>query len=125
MTRIFVYGTLRMGQCRNHVLSDSEYLGGARTKPEFTMWDLGPYPAVTNFGADSIAGEVYEVDERTLAELDRIEGHPRLYRRTDIELADGQPVQTYLYACEQGTLAYSNRVPSGDWCQHTQQKNRA
>jgi gamma-glutamylcyclotransferase (GGCT)/AIG2-like uncharacterized protein YtfP len=64
-------------------------------------------------GAHAVAGEVYEVDEATLAALDRLEGHPRFYRRTRIALDDTSLVQTYLLPPEQ--VEGHPVVASGNW----------
>lgn len=58
-------------------------------------------------------GEVYEVDEPTLAALDRLESHPRFYRRTAIRLATGDDVETYLLTAQQ--VAGRSVIPSGSW----------
>ena len=60
-----------------------------------------------------MAGEVYEVDQATLAALDRLEGHPRFYRRTRIALEDGAAVETYLLAPEQ--VEGRPVIDSGNW----------
>ena len=64
-------------------------------------------------GEHAVAGEVYEVDEATLAALDRLEGHPRFYRRTRIALEDGAAVETYLLAPEQ--VEGRPVIDSGNW----------
>jgi hypothetical protein len=47
-------------------------------------------------GAHAIARDVYDVDAKTLARLDVLEGHPRYYRRVPIKLADGSSAETSL-----------------------------
>ncbi len=49
----------------------------------------------------------------TLAALDRLEGHPRFYRRTRIALEDGAAVETYLLAPEQ--VEGRPVIDSGSW----------
>ena len=56
---------------------------------------------------------MYEVDEATLAALDRLEGHPRFYRRTRIALEDGAAVETYLLPPEQ--VEGRPVIASGNW----------
>jgi len=96
MTRVFVYGSLLSGEPNHSVLSRARRIGEARTPPRFVLHDLGAFPAMIEGGAHAISGEVYEVDEKTLARLDVLEGHPRFYRRTPIVLADGTSAETYL-----------------------------
>jgi gamma-glutamylcyclotransferase (GGCT)/AIG2-like uncharacterized protein YtfP len=98
---IFVYGTLKRGQLRANVLADtnSKFLGEAKTAAEFTLFDtLRGYPALLHRGDTSVKGELYEVTAETLAELDLIEGHPNLYKRERLKLADGQMAWVYVWA---------------------------
>jgi gamma-glutamylcyclotransferase (GGCT)/AIG2-like uncharacterized protein YtfP len=63
-----------------------------------------------------VIGELYEVDDETLAALDRLEGHPSFYRRTAITLApprDAEPVWTYLLRPEQ--VEDRSRIELGSW----------
>jgi gamma-glutamylcyclotransferase (GGCT)/AIG2-like uncharacterized protein YtfP len=81
-TRVFVYGTLLAGEPNHRVLAGARLVANARTEPAFELRDLGPFPGLVSSGAHAVAGEVYEVDEATLAALDRLEGHrPRRRRR--------------------------------------------
>ncbi len=50
-------------------------------------------------GADPVQGELWEVDEACVAQLDQVEGVPRLYQREVVELVApfSQPAETYLY----------------------------
>lgn len=112
-TRVFVYGTLLAGERNHYHLERARLVAEARTQPAFTLYDFGPYPAMVAIGNHAIVGEVYEVDEPTLAAMDRLEGHPRFYRRTSIRLKDGSTVETYLLQPEQvGQLPI---IPSGSW----------
>lgn len=100
-TRVFVYGTLLAGE-RNHFhLEGARLVAEARTQPAFTLYDFGPYPGMVATGNHAVVGEVYEVDEPMLAAMDRLEGHPRFYRRTSIRLEDGSAVEAYLLQPEQ------------------------
>ncbi len=93
---IFVYGTLRRGQANHHLLGDSRFARRASTEAAFQLVDLVRYPGMIP-GHRSVLGEVWLVDEPTLARLDELEGHPRLYERRLVRLADGVPVEAYVY----------------------------
>ncbi|TNF24106.1 MAG: gamma-glutamylcyclotransferase [Deltaproteobacteria bacterium] len=67
-------------------------------------------------GATAVIGEVYEVGPRTLAALDRLEGHPGFYERRPIRLEDGEEVQAYLLSAAQ--VRGRPRIASGDWLDH-------
>lgn len=112
-TRVFVYGSLLSGERNHHFLARSQHIGEARTRPMYTLFDLGAYPALVAEGTTSITGEIYEVDEATLAELDRLEGHPRLYQRTPIILANNTPVVTYLM--DAARVEGCTPITSGSW----------
>ncbi|MEM1355411.1 MAG: gamma-glutamylcyclotransferase family protein [Planctomycetota bacterium] len=104
MTRLFVYGTLKRGDCRAYLLGHAEYLGEARTTPDYRLYTHGPYPALVEAGRVGVSGrpirgELYQVDSETLERLDEEEGVDEgLYERKDIALS-GQSVgaQAYFY----------------------------
>ncbi|MBI2571871.1 MAG: gamma-glutamylcyclotransferase [Candidatus Schekmanbacteria bacterium] len=114
--KIFVYGTLRRGECRWPALEHSEYLGEAVTEASFELADLGPFPGLVRGGATPVVGECYRVDDATLARLDTIEQHPRFYVREAVKLADGTMAMAYLLNQEQTQGA--PRIASGDWVRH-------
>jgi gamma-glutamylcyclotransferase (GGCT)/AIG2-like uncharacterized protein YtfP len=122
---VFVYGSLMKGY-RNHRLleaGNARYLGRAATSPRYTLVDLMVFPGLLEVGRTRVRGEVYEVDVPTLANLDRLEGHPRFYRRQHVSLAQSSrqlrrehhraKVWAYFLSVEE----YGQRpeIPSGDW----------
>src|SRR5688572_14820404 len=111
---IFVYGTLRKGGSNHYLIEEGggRFVRIARTRPEFELLDLGPYPGMVAGGSTSVLGEVYVVDARLRERLDRLEDHPRWYRRTSITLADGSDVETYLLQSHPST---ARSIESGDW----------
>jgi gamma-glutamylcyclotransferase (GGCT)/AIG2-like uncharacterized protein YtfP len=113
---VFVYGTLLRGEANHDLLAAARFVAEARTEPCFELFDLGPFPAMSANGQTAVLGEVYAVDDATLARLDRLEGHPSFYQRTQIRLDDGQVVQTYLM--ERTKMRGRVRIPSGDWRAH-------
>lgn len=117
MTLVFVYGTLRRGQHNARVLGDSVYCGQSRTEAAYIMLHLGGFPAIVTapkgFGR-SIVGEVYAVDDATLADLDRLEGAPDFYRREMITLPDNGD-QAWVYILNDDTTRAYPIIPSGDW----------
>ena len=113
---VFTYGTLLRGEVNHDLLIRARFVAEARTEPRFDLFDLGPFPAMSAGGETAVLGEVYAVDDATLARLDRLEGHPRLYQRTQIRLDDGQEVQTYLM--ERSRMRGRVVIRSGDWRAH-------
>lgn len=81
---IFVYGTLKQGEGNHRYLENSIFLGNAQVKGE--LLDIGPFPALLGKKDDIskptwVQGEVYLVDNQTLARLDRLESEGSLYHR--------------------------------------------
>lgn len=95
-TRVFVYGTLMRGEPNHRLLERAVFVRAARTWPEFKMVSLGGCPAICSGGATAIDGELFDVDAEMLAALDRLEGHPRFYRRTEIEIVGRGRAHAYL-----------------------------
>jgi len=110
--RIFVYGTLMRGEANDRQLAGLAY-APARTRAEWTMVSLGGFPGIIAGGATTIDGEVYEVNDRVLARLDRLEGHPHFYRRMPVLLVDGTLAETYVLPASYRND--HNKIPSGSW----------
>lgn len=85
---IFVYGTLKSGHSRNSFLKNQRYLGTALTTPEYKMFRYSSFPALVKVPlGNSIFGEVYEVNDSCILELDEVEGVQHgLFFRSEISL---------------------------------------
>ena len=111
------YGSLRRGMSNHqYYLSDSEYKGTFSTEPEYTLHSLQWYPGLKLNGNTSVVMEVYEVDEKTLTNLNRLEGYypgekSTFYDRIEIDTPWGKAF-TYIYVNE---LSKDSIVESGDW----------
>ena len=114
MVRIFVYGTLRKGECRNYLLEDSQFIGYARAKG-YLLYNIGSYPGMVEGGGE-VVGEVYEIPESLLEKLDWVEGVPDLFRRELIEvtLETGQTISAYAYIYNR-KIDNKLLISSGDW----------
>ena len=114
-----VYGSLRKSMSNyQYYLSSSEYKGTFSTEPEYTLHSLSYYPGLKLDGNTSIVMEVYEVDEETLKNLNRLEGYrpgetSTFYDRIKINTPWGKAF-TYIYVNE---LSKDSIVESGDWCE--------
>ena len=102
---VAVYGSLRRGMSNyQYYLSNSEYKGTFTTEPEYTLHSLSYYPGLKLNGNHSIVMEVYEVDEDTLKNLNRLEGYypgekSTFYDRIEIDTPWGKAF-TYIYVNE-------------------------
>jgi len=104
---VFVYGTLKRGGRLNKVLKDigAEFVGEAKTKKGFLMFNLKWYPGVKKAKgsmkekAYPIPGEVYQISKENLGVLDGVEGYPVLYTReeVDVVLDNGETVKAVMY----------------------------
>lgn len=111
--RVFVYGSLLSGEANHRELAGATLVGPAATSPVFTLVDLGPYPALLRGGVQSVKGELFLVDAGVLARLDAFEGHPELYTRATISLADGTSAEAYLF--DRAKAEGCEIIASGDW----------
>ena len=86
---VFVYGSLKSG-FHNHKLleeADAIFVGEDVTSGAYRMGGMGgSFPAVVERLQDyHIAGEIYKVDNETLALIDQLEGNGTFYERKLIE----------------------------------------
>lgn len=108
---VFVYGSLKSGEQYHFILGDSARLGPWTTPPAWHFWDLDGYPAMSPGGAVAVVGEVYRVDGRTLAALDRLEEVPTLYQRATLATPWGE---AFCYIVERPP-ADRVALPDGAW----------
>src|SRR6185503_9965282 len=85
---VFVYGTLRRGNAGSMSVRfpNAKFIGDAKVTG--SLYDLGAYPGLLLDDSKSlVVGEVYEVDEAVLNELDEFEATSNYQRReTDVSL---------------------------------------
>lgn len=115
MQNVFVYGTLKTGHGNHRRLGTSPaYLGPCKIKGR--MYSLGPFPAIAlkDVSDDEVVhGEVYAVSDSTLADLDRLEGHPSFYKREEIATDYGT---AWVYAMDHYTrLKDMAVIKTGVW----------
>ena len=116
---LFVYGTLQRGERLNTWLVQ----GGARfdreaaTLPKWRLFDLwGSFPAMVPGGSASVAGELWWVDDATLARLDQIEG---AYDRKVVTLAGGCAFAwAYVLKRIPEVGVDVEQIEGGNWKQH-------
>jgi gamma-glutamylcyclotransferase (GGCT)/AIG2-like uncharacterized protein YtfP len=108
---VFVYGTLKTGFWNNRLMADAILIGQACTADMMLLVD-GPFPYMASPSqfvgshhstavvelAGNVYGEVWRVDDATLAQLDRLEGVPHHYTRELIKVAFSPKQQRMVYA---------------------------
>jgi gamma-glutamylcyclotransferase (GGCT)/AIG2-like uncharacterized protein YtfP len=112
---LFVYGTLKHDGCRHHVLAGQRFLGTARTRPVYALFDFGEHPALVACpaGGQAVEGELYEVAGGLIERLDQIEGAPLLFRLGPVAV-EGHEGPTHAYFYQQATDGRPLR-PAGRW----------
>lgn len=112
---IFVYGTLKKGEPNHYLLSGSEFICPTETKEKYTMLDMGRFPGVLKEDFSdrsvSIKGEIYDVDEKTLRNLDTYEGD--WYFREEVELK--AEITALMYFLRKIPPLEYEIVPDGNW----------
>ena len=108
------------GEFNQHYLSTGVALGVAVTEPMFQLRDLGPYPGLFESGQHHVVGEIFLVDDNTRAELDRLEAHPKIYRRQTINLVGRPGVEGYVL--QRKRYEKCPLIERGDWRTYRQNK---
>lgn len=117
MTRVFVYGTLKAGERNHHLMKDAKFI--TLTAAPGHLYAGISYPAAIPPEVALevevppwICGEVYEVNEETLRRLDRLEGHPHFFERTEVTLWDKTKASMYYYKHD---VSWMKSLPQGVW----------
>lgn len=124
LVRVFLYGTLKRGQPNYHWLTNPEhgyarYVCDAVTVEKFPLIIASRFniPFLLNLPGKGhqIKGEVFEIDDKMLQNLDKLEDYPTLYerevkslhRRGGEDTDDGQIIEGvtyYLKRCPENLL---------------------
>ena len=122
---VFVYGSLRRGGPGG---MEARFPGAqfiADAKVNGSLYDLGDYPGlVLDESKSLVTGEVYEVDDELLSELDNFEASSH-YCRAQVEVSvGGYSRSCWIYVPEGGPDFYSERtlIISGDWTEYAKAK---
>lgn len=123
---LFVYGTLRRGgvNALPARFPGARFVGEARVGGR--LYDLGEYPGLlVEEGGAPVVGEVYEVDDDALKELDAYEATAE-YRRRPIELPLGDRAQPcWVYEPPAEACRRRELITSGDWIEYAGAKGGA
>lgn len=104
-TLVAVYGTLKKGGSNDHHLYSEKFIGSGHTEQLYPLV-LGRYPFLIDKPTvgNNIEVELYSVSPDALASLDRLEGHPNLYRRKKINIVvDNIVHNAYVYFVSEET----------------------
>jgi gamma-glutamylaminecyclotransferase len=144
---LFVYGTLRKGFSNHYLLDGATFVGDGKTVDNFYMVGrlnfeldefedgrspprqlLFPYIFKEELRDDvvcvQITGELYEVSDGLCVEIDKHEGHPGIYKRTEIDvIVENRQFRAATYILESpeikaeisDNLNLFVPIGSGDW----------
>ena len=108
---VFVYGTLMRGEANHDYYLHDDWFVGKASLSGYDMYDIGAFPGIV-LGAGIIPGELYEVDDETLQNLDYLEGEGSLYIRecVPVTMATGETIQAFIYVYN-GDVEYLEKIP--------------
>lgn len=82
---VFTYGTLMTGRKNHYIIKEGKCLGDAYIKG-FALYDLGEYPGIKSEEGKTVKGELYEISEELLPDLDYFESDGCLYNRVAVNV---------------------------------------
>ena len=112
---LIAYGTLMTGE-RNHRFCENAVSIQPCTFTG-TIYDTGyGFPAFVPKGATEVKAEIIEIPISAWADVDRLEGYPRMYdRRLYLAtLTDGTKIKAWIYVMNR-LPPQSTVIESGDW----------
>jgi gamma-glutamylaminecyclotransferase len=117
--RVLVYGSLKDGHVNNDILKGcrAKFMGYDCITGRFKMISLGPFPAVIEDPkreVQDIYGEVYSMNEETLAHLDFLEGHPNFFERNKVWTTHSRK-RVWVYMLAGLKFDSDKEVPDGLW----------
>lgn len=99
LVKVFVYGTLKKGFANHYFMQNrrngvAHFITTGHTKDAFPLvvgTDASiPFMLPVKNQGKQVHGEVYEVDENVLSELDDLENHPTWYKRSKCDIITTQ-----------------------------------
>lgn len=120
---VFVYGTLRRGGGRAMSLRfpGAKFIAGAKVSG--SLYDLGAYPGLlVNESNSPVVGEVYEVDDEILNQLDDFEASSN-YLRKQVEISvERERRIAWTYEPDPEFYSLRTLITSGDWVEYARTK---
>jgi gamma-glutamylcyclotransferase (GGCT)/AIG2-like uncharacterized protein YtfP len=120
---VFVYGSLRRGSAGAMSIRFPRSTFIAEAKVSGSLYDLGAYPGLLlNESNSPVTGEVYEVDDELLNELDEFEASSN-YRRKQVEISlGGDRKVCWTYEPDPAFYSLQTLITSGDWIEYAKTK---
>ena len=120
---VFIYGTLRRGSAGSMSIRFPKSRLIAEARVNGRLYDLGPYPGLVSDESNSlVAGEVYEVDDDLLNQLDEFESSSN-YVRKQVEISvAGQKRNCWTYEPDAEFYRLDKLIASGNWIEYSRAK---
>lgn len=129
MYNLFVYGTLRHEGSNHHFLKGARRLSKSGYVPgELHDTGLG-YPVLKEGRAGKVWGELYQINKEQLENIDLLEGYsPANYSNEYIRVVrevrtENRTIEAFVYIVGDQLAGCVNRIKSGDWLMHIQNKH--
>jgi gamma-glutamylcyclotransferase (GGCT)/AIG2-like uncharacterized protein YtfP len=120
---VFVYGTLRRGNAgaMSMRFPNAKFIEDAKVSG--SLFDLGAYPGLLlNESNSLVVGEVYEVDDEILNELDEFEASSNYWRKQAEVSLETHKTKCWIYEPDPESYTLLNLIPSGDWIEYARTK---
>ena len=102
---LFVYGTLmKNNRSGMTYLDDARFIGDC-TLNGYALYDLGAYPGIVKDYNASVRGELYEVPNHKISDIDKYEGEGYFYKRRTVEV---NGANNEIYSAE--TFVYNQSI---------------
>lgn len=123
MSKVFVYGTLKRGYHNHRLLIGTKFLG-VGILHDYGVFNMSVgFPGIKYSEGNYVVGEVYEVSDITLANLDILEGYygkgckNNMYNRLNetIRLENGEDMVVGVYEWNSKKPPTEEFIPNGKW----------
>lgn len=98
--KLFVYGSLMRGRSNYRLLLGNRFLGVA-TVHGICIYEVTPeFPGAVICAGKKVKGELFEIDDASWDEIDRLEDNNKLYRRelfTAVKEESGEEAEAWVY----------------------------
>lgn len=100
----------------------AKYVGDAKVSG--SLYDLGDYPGLlVNESKTLVTGEVYEIDDGTLEQLDEFEASSNYIRKQVEVSADNERTLCWVYEPDPDSYDLHKLISSGDWIEYARTKS--
>ena len=111
---MFVYGTLKIGERNNKLIIDERFIAATDVR-DMVLINKPDYPYAIDRKGRKIHGELYQISEECLEQLDVLEGYPEYYDRKIVNTDDGRAWIYYLNDAKEAKQLENKYGIAGEW----------